>query len=136
MFLGYGVFSSFFFLSQFSLYAVIAFFALGCLLDRVRFGVLGQFSAKALTSRFPLRGWLLVLLPLLIALLFFLLIGRSSEVLAPVGGLITSGPAYKWLTFVYFIGALFIVFLSLAGAGRLSSSSVEFFAAATLLVQV
>ena len=95
MFLGYGVFSSFFFLSQFSLYAVIAFIALGCLLDRVRFGVLGQFSAKALASRFPLRGWLLVLLPLFIALLFFLLIGRSSEVFAPVGGLVTSGPAYK-----------------------------------------
>jgi hypothetical protein len=95
MHLGYGLFSSLFFLSQFNLYVVILLLVLGCFLDKYKAEGSGRHVTKLLSLRFSWRGWLMVLLALFFVLLLSLLLLRSGGALVSAGSLVSSTYSYK-----------------------------------------
>jgi hypothetical protein len=134
--LGFVDHSSFFLLSQFNLYLIVLLLVLGCSLGRARFGALKNSPSSTLVHQSPRGAWLMLVFSFLVVLFLPLLTIRGLEFSGFSAGLHTSAASFKWLLFVYVVGASVIYLLAYLTALKFSFAFVEFFVAAFLLVQV
>jgi hypothetical protein len=136
MHLGFASCFSFFALSQFNLYLVVLLLVLGCFLGRTRVGVLGNTPLSTFMHYSPRGAWLLLIASFVVVLFFPLLTIRGVEFSNLSAGLHTSAASFKWLLFVYVVGAFVVYLLAFLSASRYSFAFVEFFVSAFLLIQV
>lgn len=95
MHLGFGFFSSFFFLSQFSLYVIILFLALGMALEGAKFNGGVNSPANYFCPRSSRESWILLIGGVFFLLVFPLLVLRSPELSSFSGSLNVSTFSYK-----------------------------------------
>jgi hypothetical protein len=136
MSLGFSLFSSFFFIGQFSLYVLLFLVFLLCSLERPVAGgrhhtVVASLCAKATTAQV-----FLTLVPFFFIILSVFFLHRSHAYTAPLASFTLTAPSLAWLFFAHLAGFCLLGVVLLVGGRTLQTSLPEFVLALFVLIYV
>lgn len=136
MSLGFGSFSSFFFLGHFSLYTLLALVFLLCSLERSATSGRGLAATASLSIKATTSQVLLTLLPFFLVILASPTLYRAHALSTPLSTVSLTASGLSWVCFVYLVGFFLVGFALVVGGRALRAALPEFVLALFILVFV